>query len=86
MVLQNVVRCFGTTTRERSISERIHKLKDYLKSRLYEFCRNFDIDIIIPENALAIPMNIPLGMAITELVAETGMPAIAHHHDFSWEG
>ena len=78
-------KCFGTTTREQSISERIHKLKDYLKSRLYQFCRNFDIDIIIPENALAIPMNIPLGMAITELVAETGMPAIAHHHDFSWE-
>ena len=78
-------KCFGATTRERSVSERIHKLKDYLKSRLYEFCRNFDLDIIIPENALAIPMNIPLGMAITELVAETGMPAIAHHHDFSWE-
>ena len=30
-------------------------------------------------------MNIPLGIAITELIAETGMPAIAHHHDFYWE-
>jgi len=30
-------------------------------------------------------MNIPLGMAITEYVAETGIPTIAHHHDFSWE-
>jgi hypothetical protein len=77
--------CFGTTTRDRTLSNRIHEIKDYLKSRLYEFCGNFDIDIIIPENALAIPMNIPLGMAITELLAETGMPAIAHHHDFSWE-
>ncbi|MBW1862674.1 MAG: glycosyltransferase family 4 protein [Deltaproteobacteria bacterium] len=78
-------KCFGTTTRERSLSNQIHDLKDHLKSRLSEFCGNFDIDIIIPENALAIPMNIPLGMAITELVAETEMPAIAHHHDFSWE-
>ena len=76
---------FGTTTRERSLSKRIDELKDYLKSKLYEFCSNFGIDIIIPENSLAIPMNIPLGMAITELVAETGMPAVAHHHDFSWE-
>jgi hypothetical protein len=77
--------CFGTTTRNRLMSQRIHELKDLLKSRLSEFCGSFDIDMIIPENALAIPMNIPLGMAITEFVAETGMPAVAHHHDFSWE-
>ena len=37
------------------------------------------------ENAVAIPMNIPLGLAIAELVAETGMPTIAHNHDFAWE-
>lgn len=30
-------------------------------------------------------MNIPLGIAITELIAETGIPTIAHHHDFYWE-
>ena len=77
--------CFGTTTRKRALSKRIYEQKDYLKTRIYEFCGNFSIDLIIPENALAIPMNIPLGMAITEFLAETGMPAIAHHHDFSWE-
>jgi glycosyltransferase involved in cell wall biosynthesis len=67
------------------MSKRIHELQDFLKSRLYEFCGNFDIDLIIVENALAIPMNVPLGMAITEFVGETGIPTIAHHHDFSWE-
>jgi glycosyltransferase involved in cell wall biosynthesis len=77
--------CFGKTTRKASLSARIQELKDYLKSRLYEFCDHFDIDLLIPENALAIPMNIPLGWAITELIAERGMPAVAHHHDFSWE-
>ena len=77
--------CFGTTTRKASLSARIQELKDYLKSRLYEFCGQFNIDLLIPENALAIPMNIPLGLAITELIAESGMPAVAHHHDFSWE-
>ncbi|MBW2145267.1 MAG: glycosyltransferase family 4 protein [Deltaproteobacteria bacterium] len=77
--------CFGATTRDRSVSRQIHEHTGLLKSKLYEFCDSFDIDIIIPENALAIPMNIPLGMAITEFVAETGIPAVAHHHDFSWE-
>ena len=30
-------------------------------------------------------MNIPLGVAVTNFVAETGFPTIAHHHDFYWE-
>jgi glycosyltransferase involved in cell wall biosynthesis len=77
--------CFGKTSRKAPLSARIQELKDYLKSRLYAFCGQFNIDLLIPENALAIPMNIPLGWAITELVAERGMPAVAHHHDFSWE-
>lgn len=78
-------KCFGTTTREKFLSIRIQEIKDLLKSRLYEFRDNFNIDMIILENVLAIPMNIPLGMAITEFIAETGIPAVAHHHDFSWE-
>jgi hypothetical protein len=77
--------CFGNTNRKTSLSERIQALKDELKSKLYEFSNQFDIDLLIPENALSIPLNIPLGLAITEFLAETGMPTVAHHHDFSWE-
>jgi glycosyltransferase involved in cell wall biosynthesis len=77
--------CFGPTTRKTSLSERIQGLKDELKSRLYEFCNKFGVGLLIPENALTIPLNIPLGLAITELLAETGIPTVAHHHDFSWE-
>jgi glycosyltransferase involved in cell wall biosynthesis len=32
-----------------------------------------------------LPMNVPLGVALTELIAETGLPVIGHHHDFAWE-
>jgi len=41
--------------------------------------------VLIPQNILAIPMHIPLGLAMTEVIAETGLPTIAHHHDFAWE-
>ena len=30
-------------------------------------------------------MHIPLGIALTELIAETQIPTIAHHHGFYWE-
>ena len=76
---------FGVTNRTRKISKNIHRIQEKLKSALYEFCKKFKIDLIIPENALTIPLNIPLGIAITEFIAETGIPTIAHHHDFYWE-
>jgi len=76
---------FGKQTRLPKTSDSIQKVKSSLKNCLYDFLEKFKIDLIIPENALAIPMNIPLGIAITELIAETGIPTIAHHHDFSLE-
>jgi len=76
---------FGVTRRSRETSAKVQRLKNKLKTALYHFCERFDIDLIIPENALTIPMNVPLGIAITEFIAETGMPTIAHHHDFYWE-
>jgi glycosyltransferase involved in cell wall biosynthesis len=30
-------------------------------------------------------MHIPLGIALTEIIAETQISTIAHHHDFFWE-
>ena len=60
-------------------------VKEKIKDHLYEFIEKFKIDIIVPENVLTIPLNIPLGMAITEIISEIGVPTIAHHHDFFWE-
>jgi glycosyltransferase involved in cell wall biosynthesis len=76
---------FGVTTRPRSLTDKIQEIKDKLKDDLYAFISQYKIDLLMPENALTIPMNIPLGLAITEVIAETGMPATAHHHDFYWE-
>jgi mannosylglucosylglycerate synthase len=76
---------FGRTTRPREISDRIHKIKEGLKSSIYEFIERFNLELLIPQNILAIPMHVPLGLAMTEVMAESGIPAIAHHHDFAWE-
>ena len=77
--------CFGVRKRERRITKKIYELKEKLKDELYRFIEKFNIELLVPENSLTIPLNIPLGIAITEVISETGMPAIAHHHDFFWE-
>lgn len=76
---------FGVPIRSREVTTRIQALKEHLKDDLYRFIERFNIEVLIPENILAIPMHVPLGLAMTEVIAETTLPVIAHHHDFAWE-
>jgi len=76
---------WGQTKRSSLVSRRIRDVAEYLKRTLYAFVERFSIDMLIFENVLTIPMHVPLGIAITEFLAETRIPSIAHHHDFYWE-
>lgn len=76
---------FGNTNRPERLTRELHDCRIRIKKHIYNFIKKFNIDLIIPQNALTIPLNIPLGMALTEVIAETGIPVIAHHHDFFWE-
>ena len=76
---------FDDYRRKPETSLAIEKLSDHLKAHLHSFLKQFEPQILIVENALSLPMNIPLGRAITELIAEEAIPVIAHHHDFTWE-
>lgn len=78
-------RLYGVTTRRREVTSQIQSLKEHLKDELYRFIDQFRLDVLVPQNILAIPLHVPLGLAMTEVIAETGMPTIAHHHDFVWE-
>jgi len=76
---------FGIKARRVEYTEEIHAIRKELKEALYRFIRKFDIDLLIIENAISIPLHIPLGLAVTELITETNIPAVGHHHDFYWE-
>jgi glycosyltransferase involved in cell wall biosynthesis len=67
------------------VTAQIHEMTWIIKEKLHSAIRRFDLDLIIAENCLTIPMNIPLGLAVVETVMETGLGCIAHHHDFFWE-
>ncbi len=78
-------RLFRTRTRRPEDTTLIFDLAARLKGSVAQFVDDFDIDVLVVENALAIPMHVPLGVAIVQLIAERGLPTIAHHHDFAWE-
>ncbi|MGD8769678.1 MAG: glycosyltransferase family 4 protein [Desulfobacterales bacterium] len=75
----------GRKGRKPSVTEAIHTLRSLLKVQLHCFIDQFKIDLLIVENALTIPIHISLGLALSEVIAETEIPTIAHHHDFYWE-
>jgi hypothetical protein len=76
---------FSVYIRPASVTKQVEELKEYFKKHLYAFTTQFRLEALIVENALTIPINLPLGLALTEFIAETGYPTIAHHHDFFWE-
>jgi len=78
-------KAFGYKTRSRSFTDDLHESKERIKTALYDFIEKFKIQLLVPQNSLTIPLNIPLGVALTEVIAETNIPTIAHHHDFFWE-
>src|SRR5262249_744725 len=64
-------RCFGARTRTPETTDLIHDMCRRLKQSIREFVTKHAIDILVPQNVLTIPMNLPLGLALTEFIAET---------------
>lgn len=63
----------------------IHRLADLLLPVLHDWARVNALDAIVVENAWAIPMHLPLGVALGRLIEDLKLPAIGHHHDYWWE-
>lgn len=76
---------FGRRQRTLEMTRKIHESAWRLKQQLYKCQEKLQLDLLIAENALTIPMNIPLAVAIVEFLVENRLPCIAHHHDFYWE-
>lgn len=84
-VLEITRACFGPVLRDPQIVFKIEEVKHRLKNSIREYVRKFALDLLISENAVTIPLNLPLGLALTEFAIESGVPMIAHNHDFFWE-
>jgi glycosyltransferase involved in cell wall biosynthesis len=79
-------KAFGENAEQaRNIRDEIYSTADEIRSPLRKFILSNDLDVIVVQNALTIPMNLPLGVCLTGLIAELGINTIAHHHDFFWE-
>jgi mannosylglucosylglycerate synthase len=76
---------FGTPQPTRDLFMRLFAQADHLRSELETFIREYQIDVLITQNANAIPMQLALGVAIRDLAERTRISTICHNHDFYWE-
>lgn len=63
----------------------LYRVSEGLAIRMFKWIMQNNIDVILVENASALPAHLAMGMAIKQLVQHTGIPTICHDHDFAWE-
>ncbi|HEX2765934.1 MAG TPA: glycosyltransferase family 4 protein [Candidatus Limnocylindria bacterium] len=68
-----------------AVRHEIDRLANQLVPVIVDWMHALRIELLIVENAWAIPMQLPLGVALTRVVEQTGVPVIGHHHDYWWE-
>lgn len=68
-----------------AVRREVGRLADELAPQLTEWIEAESVEMLIVENAWAIPMQLPLAVALARVVAELRLPTIGHHHDYAWE-
>ena len=76
---------FETDVSSAVLMEHFELYSSIIRDKLMNWIHRNHIDLVISENASALPINISLGVGIKKLLEQTGMPAIAHDHDYAWE-
>jgi hypothetical protein len=68
-----------------AVAREIQRLADQLLPVLDAWVETERLDALIVENAWAIPMQLPLAVALRALVEHRGLATISHNHDYWWE-
>ena len=67
------------------ILDHIEKLSNRIEKKLNRWVHSNNIEVLLSENASALPAHLSMGVAIKKLVKNTGLPIVTHDHDFHWE-
>ena len=65
--------------------EHIELYSKVIYKRIINWISDRKIELIISENASALPSHLEMGLAIKKAVKRLGLPTITHDHDFAWE-
>ena len=55
------------------------------EKHLEKFIKEYEIDVLVPNNIWSRGWNIPIAIAFANVIKKLGVKCIAHNHDFYWE-
>lgn len=84
-ILEVSRQAFDAEIRTPQLTNHITRLASSIRDQLESAVERLNLDALIAENALTIPMNLPLGIALVQAIQEVQVGCVAHHHDFYWE-
>lgn len=67
------------------ILDHIEAVSNIIAEKLQNWVKINKIEVLLSENASALPSHLAMGVAIKKLVQNTGLPIVTHDHDFHWE-
>jgi glycosyltransferase involved in cell wall biosynthesis len=76
---------FYPETDPQELIEHLNLYSKVIYKKIITWIAERKIDLLISENASALPSHLEMGMAIKKVVHKTGLPTITHDHDFAWE-
>jgi glycosyltransferase involved in cell wall biosynthesis len=78
-------RAFGGEDPDPGLEREIEGEARALAESLQEVVRRVRPELLVVQNAWAIPMQLPLAGALARLARATGLPVLSHEHDYWWE-
>ncbi len=70
---------------EGELMSRLRRDADDIERQVLSWLTTTGIDLLIPQNSTTLPCHLTMGMALKRVIEHTGIPTIAHEHDFHWE-
>lgn len=76
---------FFPETNPEELIEHINLYSKVIYKRLKLWAKENKIELLISENASALPSHLEMGIAVKNAVEKLAIPTITHDHDFAWE-
>jgi glycosyltransferase involved in cell wall biosynthesis len=76
---------FVQDAEERELVDRLHRDADRIGHEVLAWLTSERIDVLITQNSTTLPCHLTMGMALKRVIELSGIPTIAHDHDFHWE-
>ena len=76
---------FHPDTNTTDLMEHVALYSRIISDKIIKWGIGNKIDLLVSENASALPSHLTMGMGIKLAVETLGLPTITHDHDFAWE-